>query len=30
MIRAENITKSFDGREVIRDISAVFEPAKTN
>ena len=30
MIRAENITKSFDGREVIKDISAVFEPAKTN
>ncbi len=30
MIRAENITKRFAGREVIRDISAVFEPAKTN
>jgi len=30
MIRAENITKSFAGREVIRDISAVFEPGKTN
>jgi len=30
MIRAENITKSFAGREVIRDISAVFEPGQTN
>lgn len=30
MIRAENITKSFDGREVIKDISAVFEPGQTN
>jgi phospholipid/cholesterol/gamma-HCH transport system ATP-binding protein len=30
MIRAENITKTFAGREVIRDISAVFEPGQTN
>jgi len=30
MIRAEHITKSFAGREVIRDISAVFEPGQTN
>jgi len=30
MIRAEHISKSFAGREVLRDISAVFEPGKTN
>ncbi len=30
MIRAEHISKSFDGREVLKDISAVFEPGKTN
>jgi len=30
MIRAEHITKSFAGREVLKDISAVFEPGKTN
>jgi phospholipid/cholesterol/gamma-HCH transport system ATP-binding protein len=30
MIRAEHISKSFAGREVLKDISAVFEPGKTN
>ena len=30
MIRADHITKSFDGRVVIDDISAVFETGKTN
>jgi phospholipid/cholesterol/gamma-HCH transport system ATP-binding protein len=30
MIRAEHITKTFSGREVLKDISAVFEPGKTN
>ena len=30
MIRAEHISKSFAGREVIKDISAVFEPGQTN
>ncbi len=30
MIRAEHISKSFGGREVLKDISAVFEPGKTN
>ncbi len=30
MIRAEHISKSFGGREVIKDISAVFEPGQTN
>ena len=30
MIRAEHISKSFDGRQVLKDISAVFEPGKTN
>ena len=30
MIRAEHITKTFGGREVLKDISAVFEPGKTN
>ena len=30
MIRAEHITKTFGGREVLKDITAVFEPGKTN
>jgi phospholipid/cholesterol/gamma-HCH transport system ATP-binding protein len=30
MIRAEHITKTFGDREVLKDISAVFEPGKTN
>ncbi|MGE5349192.1 MAG: ABC transporter ATP-binding protein [Actinomycetota bacterium] len=30
MIRAERISKSFGGRRVLTDISAVFEPGKTN
>jgi phospholipid/cholesterol/gamma-HCH transport system ATP-binding protein len=30
MIRAEHITKTFSDREVLKDISAVFEPGKTN
>ena len=30
MIRAENITKSFGDREVLKNISASFEPGKTN
>ena len=30
MIRAEHITKSFDGRVVLNDISATFEKGKTN
>jgi phospholipid/cholesterol/gamma-HCH transport system ATP-binding protein len=30
MIRAENISKSFGDRQVLKDISAVFEPGKTN
>jgi len=30
MIRAENVTKSFGGREVLKNISATFEPGKTN
>ena len=30
MIRAENISKSFAGRRVLTDISAIFEPGKTN
>ena len=30
MIRAEHISKSFAGRRVLTDISAVFEPGKTN
>jgi len=30
MIRAEHISKSFAGREVLKDISAIFEPGKTN
>ena len=30
MIRAEHITKSFDGRVVLDDISIEFETGKTN
>ncbi|MBP3426290.1 MAG: ATP-binding cassette domain-containing protein [Rikenellaceae bacterium] len=30
MIRAEHITKSFEGRTVLNDISATFEKGKTN
>lgn len=30
MIRVENLCKSFDGREVLRDISATFYTGKTN
>ena len=30
MIRVENICKSFAGREVLKNVSAVFEPGKTN
>ena len=30
MIRAENISMSFGDRKVLNDISAVFEPGKTN
>ena len=30
MIRAEHITKSFEGRTVLKDISATFETGKTN
>lgn len=30
MIRAEHISKSFGDREILKDISAVFEPGKTN
>lgn len=30
MIKAEHITKIFGGREVLKDISAVFEPGQTN
>lgn len=30
MIRVENIYKSFAGREVLKNVSAVFEPGKTN
>ncbi len=30
MIQLKNIAKSFDGREVLKDISMVFEPGKTN
>jgi len=30
MIEVQHIIKSFDGRQVIRDISSVFEPGKTN
>ena len=30
MIRAENISMSFGDRQVLKEISAVFEPGKTN
>lgn len=30
MIRAEHIVKSFDGRVVLKDISATFATGKTN
>jgi phospholipid/cholesterol/gamma-HCH transport system ATP-binding protein len=30
MVEVKHITKSFDGRTVLNDISAVFEPGKTN
>jgi phospholipid/cholesterol/gamma-HCH transport system ATP-binding protein len=30
MIRAEHISKTFGGREVLKDISAEFEPGQTN
>ena len=30
MIEVKNVTKSFDGREVLHDISATFETGKTN
>jgi phospholipid/cholesterol/gamma-HCH transport system ATP-binding protein len=30
MIRAENISKTFGDREVLHNISAIFEPGKTN
>ena len=30
MIRAEHIIKSFEGRTVLKDISATFETGKTN
>ena len=30
MIRAEHISRSFGDRRVLTDISAVFEPGKTN
>ena len=30
MIEVKNITKSFEGRKVLNDISAVFETGKTN
>lgn len=30
MIRAEHIYKSFDGHEVLRDVSLIFEKGKTN
>ncbi len=30
MIRVENISLSLGGREVLKDVSAVFEPGKTN
>ena len=30
MIRVEHISKSFGDREILKDISAVFEPGKTN
>lgn len=30
MIEIKNVSKSFDGREVLRDVSALFEKGKTN
>ena len=30
MIEVKNITKSFDGRVVLKDISTTFEDGKTN
>ena len=30
MIRAEGVCKSFDKKEVLTDIDAVFEPGKVN
>ena len=30
MIRAENISKRFGDREVLKNVSAVFEPGQTN
>jgi phospholipid/cholesterol/gamma-HCH transport system ATP-binding protein len=30
MIEVRNIKKSFDGREILKDISGVFQPGKTN
>ena len=30
MIEVKNLYKSFDGREVLKDISTVFEDGKTN
>lgn len=30
MIRAENISKTFGDRQVLTDVSALFEPGKTN
>ena len=30
MIEVKNITKSFDGRAVLKDISTTFEDGKTN
>ena len=30
MIKAEHITKSFEGRIVLNDVSATFEAGKTN
>jgi len=30
MIEIKNVCKSFEGRSVLRDISAVFEKGKTN
>ena len=30
MIEVKNLNKSFDGKQVLKDISAVFENGKTN
>ena len=30
MIEVKNLDKSFDGREVLKDINIVFEAGKTN